>query len=69
MFASGSALDVVPPIAGEKLLTEDGAVGTKERVLPAADVANVKHLSNENDQIISSPISSVNPISRINRSE
>lgn len=44
MFASGGALDVVPPIAGEELLAEDGTVGAEERVLPTADVANVKHL-------------------------
>lgn len=45
MFASGGALDVVPPIAGEELLAEDGTVGAEERVLPTADVANVKHLT------------------------
>lgn len=44
MFASGGALDVVPPIASEKLLAEDGAVGAEEGVLPTADIAYVKHL-------------------------
>jgi hypothetical protein len=45
VLTSGGALDVIPPIAGEELLTEDGAVGAEERVLSAANVANVKHLS------------------------
>ena len=45
VLTSGGALDVVPPIAGEELLTKDSAVGAEERVLSAANVANVKHLS------------------------
>ena len=58
VLTSGGALDVVPPIAGEELLTKDSAVGAEERVLSAANVANVKHLSKkkvENDQVVSSP--------------
>lgn len=47
MLASGSALDIVPPIAGEEFLAEDGPVGAQERILPTADVANVKHLLNK----------------------
>jgi hypothetical protein len=47
VLASGSALDIVPPIAGEELLAEDGPVGAQERILSTADVANVKHLLNK----------------------
>lgn len=44
MVASDGALDVVPPVAGEEFLAEDGAVGAEERVLSSTHVAHVEHL-------------------------
>lgn len=42
--AAGGAVDVVPPIADEVLLIEDGAVGAQEGVEVAVELAHVKHL-------------------------
>ena len=43
----GGAVDVVPPVADEVLLVEDGAVGAKEGVEVAVGLAHVKHLLTE----------------------
>ena len=39
-----AAVGVVPPVADEDLLVEDGALGAQEAVLPAVVVAIVVHL-------------------------
>ena len=39
-----AAVRVVPPVADEDLLVEDGALGTQEAVLAAVVVAVVVHL-------------------------
>lgn len=44
MLTGGSATNIVPPIAGEELLAEDGAIRAQEGILPAAHIANVEHL-------------------------
>ena len=40
----GGAVDVVPPVADEVLLVEDGAVGAEEAVGGAVGLAHVEHL-------------------------
>ena len=39
-----AAVGVVPPVADEDLLVEDGALGAQEAILPAVVVAVVIHL-------------------------
>lgn len=38
------AVHVVPPVAGEELLFEDGSVGAQEALLAVVVVARVEHL-------------------------
>lgn len=53
MVASDGALDVVPPVAGEEFLAEDGAVWAEERVLSSTHVAHVKHLLKKKENLMS----------------
>ena len=43
----GGTVDVVPPVADEVLLIEDGAVGAQETVGVAVGLAHVEHLGKE----------------------
>ncbi len=48
---AGGAVHVVPPVADEVLLVEDGAVGAQESVEVAVGLAHVEHLRREEKNV------------------
>ena len=54
---AGGAVHVVPPVADEVLLVEDGAVGAQESVEVAVGLAHVEHLRREEKTVQKEKIS------------